>query len=124
MTAATRRSRKWPSPSSRRSRDGTVVHRVTFGDLPIDSWWGISVYNAQGYLEKSGRDIYTNNSVNAVANPDGTYTVQFGGAPDDASNQLPIFPGWNDAVRLYRPRQEVIDRTWTFPTAQPVSALD
>jgi hypothetical protein len=107
-----------------KQNDGTVVHRVTFGDLPIDSWWGISVYNAAGYFEKNDRDIYTINSINAVPNDDGTYTVQFGGNADDAPNQLPIFPGWNYAVRLYLPRQEVIDGTWTFPTAQPVSALD
>jgi hypothetical protein len=101
--------------------DGTGVYRVTFGDLPIDSWWGISVYNAQGYFEKNDRDVYTINSINAVANDDGTYTVQFGGDPADAPNQLPIFPGWNWAVRLYRPRQEVIDGTWTFPEAEAVS---
>ena len=101
---------------------GTTKLAVTFGDLPIDSWWGISVYNADGYFEKNDRDIYTINSVGAVPNDDGSFTVQFGGDPDDAPNQLPIFPGWNWGVRLYRPRQEVIDGTWTFPQPQPVSA--
>lgn len=23
--------------------------------------------------------------------------------------------GWNYTVRLYRPRQEILDGTWTFP---------
>jgi hypothetical protein len=101
--------------------DGDTVYRVTFRDLPIDSWWGISVYNAEGYFEKNDRDIYTINSVNAVANPDGSYTVQFGGDPDTAPNCLPIFPGWNYAVRLNLPRQQVIDVTWTFPAAEPAS---
>jgi hypothetical protein len=37
-------------------------------------------------------------------------TVQFGGCDDQ---------GWNYMVRLYRPRPEVLDGTWTFPEAQP-----
>ena len=100
--------------------DGGTAYAVTFGDLPIDSWWGISVYNAEGYFEKNDRDIYTINSINAIANDDGSYTVQFGGCDDASGNCLPIFPGWNYAVRLYRPRQEVIDGSWTFPEAEPV----
>jgi hypothetical protein len=101
--------------------DGKVVHRVAFGPLPIDAWWGISVYNAEGYFEKNDRGSYTINSINAVPESDGSYVVQFGGDPRRAANQLPIFPGWNYAVRLYRPRQEVIDGTWTFPAAEPVA---
>jgi hypothetical protein len=98
--------------------DGETAYAVTFRDLPIDSWWGVSVYNAEGYFEKNDRDIYTINSINAVANDDGSFTVRFGG-DDSAPNCLPIFPGWNYAVRLYKPRQEVIDGSWTFPTAEP-----
>ena len=94
--------------------------RSPSASLPIDSWWGISVYNAEGYFEKNDRDIYTINSINAVANDDGSFTVQFGGCDAAARNCLPIFPGWNYAVRLYQPRQEVVDGTWTFPQAQPV----
>ena len=30
---------------------------------------------------------------------------------------LPIFPGWNYMVRLYRPRPEILDGNWTFPSA-------
>jgi hypothetical protein len=33
---------------------------------------------------------------------------------------LPITPGWNYIVRLYRPRKEVLDGSWTFPEGQPV----
>ena len=34
-----------------------------------------------------------------------------------APNMLPITPGWNYLVRLYRPRAEVLDGTWKFPEA-------
>jgi hypothetical protein len=30
-------------------------------------------------------------------------------------------PGWNYTVRLYRPRPEILDGSWAFPEAQPVS---
>jgi hypothetical protein len=29
--------------------------------------------------------------------------------------------GWNYIVRLYRPRPEILDGTWTFPAAEPIS---
>jgi hypothetical protein len=100
--------------------DGQTAYQVTFGDLPIDAWWGISVYNADGYFEKNDRDIYTINSIIAAPNDDGTFTVRFGGCGDDTPNCFPIFPGWNYAVRLYLPHDEVVDGTWKFPTAETV----
>ena len=36
------------------------------------------------------------------------------------ANCLPIMKGWNYTVRLYRPRQEILDGTWKFPEPQPV----
>ena len=45
-------------------------------------------------------------------------TVQFGGCDGKAANCLPIFPGWNYTVRLYRPRKEILDGTWKFPEAR------
>jgi hypothetical protein len=37
------------------------------------------------------------------------------------TNCLPIEPGWNYWVRLYRPREEILNGTWKFPQAQPAS---
>jgi hypothetical protein len=28
--------------------------------------------------------------------------------------------GWNYTVRLYQPRPEILDGTWTFPAVEPV----
>jgi hypothetical protein len=47
-------------------------------------------------------------------------TIQFGGDPKKAQNCIPVVPGWNYMVRLYRPRREILDGSWTFPLAQPV----
>ncbi len=46
-------------------------------------------------------------------------TIHFGGDDASASNYLPIIPGWNYLVRMYRPRKAIHDGTWTFPEAQP-----
>jgi hypothetical protein len=52
---------------------------------------------------------------------DGSITIQFGGCDGFAANCIPISEGWNYTVRLYRPRKEVLDGTYKFPQAQPVS---
>jgi hypothetical protein len=36
-------------------------------------------------------------------------------------NCLPVQPGWNYTLRLYRPRAEILNGKWTFPQAQPVT---
>ena len=56
----------------------------------------------------------------AKAESDGSIIIQFGGDPAEADNQIPIVPGWNYLVRLYRPRAEVLNGTWQFPEATPV----
>ena len=56
----------------------------------------------------------------AKPNADGSFTIQFGGDSTDAVNFLPIMPGWNYTVRLYRPRKEILDGTRKFPEAQPL----
>ena len=33
--------------------DGTTVYRLTVKDVPVDGFWSISVYNAEGYFEKN-----------------------------------------------------------------------
>jgi hypothetical protein len=44
-------------------------------------------------------------------------TIHFGG-DDTVPNCRPITPGWNYVVRMYRPRPEILDRSWRFPDAQ------
>ena len=100
----------------------TGEYKVTVGEVPVDGFWSISVYNAAGYFEANDRNAYSFNNLTAAPNQDGTITVHFGGCGDDRPNCLPITDGWNYAVRLYQPRPEVLDGTWTFPTAESASA--
>ena len=94
-------------------------YKVTVGDVPVDGFWSISVYNADGYFQANDRDAYSVNNITATPNDDGSVTVHLGGCGDDRPNCLPIMDGWNYAVRLYRPRPEILDGTWTFPAAEP-----
>jgi len=105
--------------------DGRTVHTLTVKNVPVDGFWSISVYNSRGYFEPNTLNAYTLNNLTARREPDGSIAVRFGGcegsASNGASNCLPITPGWNYLVRLYRPRAEILDGSWTFPEAQPVS---
>lgn len=101
--------------------DGTTVHRLRVGPVPVDGFWSISVYNAEGYFEKNGFDAYSLNNLTARKEPDGAIAVQFGGCDGQVPNCLPIVEGWNYTVRLYRPRPEILSGRWTFPDPQPVS---
>lgn len=104
-----------------RMDDGITVHRVTVRDVPVDGFWSICAYNREGFFEPNSRGIYSLNNVTAETNPDGSYTIQFGGCDTGAPNCLPITPGWNYTVRLYRPRTAILDGTWTFPDVEPVT---
>ncbi|MGH3214969.1 MAG: DUF1214 domain-containing protein [Trebonia sp.] len=90
-------------------------YQLTVRDVPVDGFWSISLYNAAGYFEPSNRGAYSVNNLTATPNEDGSVTVHFGGCGDGRPNCLPIMDGWNYLVRLYRPRAEILDGTWTFP---------
>jgi hypothetical protein len=88
-------------------------------DVPIDAFWSISLYNAEGFFEKNARDAYSVNSITGARNADGSMTVHFGGCGDGRPNCLPIMEGWNYIVRMYRPRPQILDGTWSFPKLPP-----
>jgi len=101
--------------------DGTTIYKLRVKDVPVDAFWSVSVYNAAGYFEKNPYDAYTLNNVTAKKSADGAIAIQFGGCDGKIPNCLPIMPGWNYTVRLYRPRQEILSGAWKFPEAQPVN---
>jgi hypothetical protein len=101
--------------------DGTTVQQITIKDVPVDAFWSISVYNAEGYYQKNELNSYTINSITGEKGADGSTTVQFGGCDGKIPNCIPIVKGWNYTVRLYRPRPEILDGTWKFPEARPMS---
>lgn len=103
-----------------KKNDGKTPHNVTISEkVPVDGFVSITVYNAKGFMEKNDQNAYSVNNVTAAKNADGSVTLHFGGDPDQP-NFLPITPGWNYIVRLYQPKQEILDGSWTFPEAKSV----
>jgi hypothetical protein len=102
--------------------DGQTVHRLTIkGEVPVDGFWSISVYGADGYFHVNDQNTYNINGTTAKKDADGSITIQFGGCDGTAPNCIPITPGWNYWARFYRPRKEILDGTYKFPEPQPVS---
>ena len=109
----------YPNVTPARNDGETVYRLVVPPDVPVDGFWSISRYNAQGYFAPNDLNAYSVNNITAKTAADGSVSVQFGGCEGDIPNCLPIDPGWNYMVRLYRPRSEVLSGTWTFPEAEP-----
>jgi hypothetical protein len=101
--------------------DGKTAYKLDVKDVPVDGFWSISLYNAEGYFQKNDASAYSVNNITGKKNADGSMTVQFGGCDGKAANCLPIVPGWNYTVRLYRPRAEILSGKWKFPEAKPAN---
>jgi hypothetical protein len=98
---------------------GPGDYALTLSDVPVDAFWSISVYNAEGFFEKNQWDRYTVNSLTAEPNEDGSVTVRFVAGEPTAPNSIPVPEGWNYLVRLYRPRAAFFDGSWMLPSATP-----
>ena len=45
--------------------DGKTVYKLDVKDVPVDGFWSVSVYNADGYYEKNDYDAYSLNNITA-----------------------------------------------------------
>lgn len=100
--------------------DGETAYRLTLRDVPVDGFWSVSVYNADGYFVKNDLNAYSINNLTAKKDSDGGVTIQFGDCAKDTPNCLPVMPGWNFTMRFYRPRKAILDGSWKVPALQPV----
>lgn len=101
--------------------DGETVYRLAVKDVPVDAFWSVTVYDEKGYLQKNAENAYSLNNITAKKDAGGGVDIQFGGCDGAVQNCLPIMKGWNYTVRLYRPQQAILDGSWKFPEAQPIS---
>jgi len=101
--------------------DGQMIYRLNVQSVPVNGFWSVIVYDADGYIRQNSLNAYNVNSVTAKKDANGSITLQFGGCDGKIPNCLPILSGWNYMVRLYRPRQEILDASWKFPDAEPVN---
>lgn len=96
------------------NNDGKTAYTLNVKDVPVDGFWSISLYNGEGYFQKNPYNAYSVNNITGKKNSDGSMTVHFGGDPKQP-NFLSIMKGRNYLVRLYQPRKEIMDGSWTFP---------
>jgi hypothetical protein len=104
------------------TNDGNTIYKIVVpGNVPVDAFWSITVYDKEGYFQKNDLNAYSLNNITAKKSADGSVAVQFGGCDGKIDNCLPVMPGWNYTVRLYRPRAEILDGTWKFPEPKPAT---
>jgi hypothetical protein len=99
--------------------DGTPHVLNVPKDVPVRAFWSVIVYDADGFIPENELGIYSYNSVSAKPNEDGSVTIHFGG-DEEQINYLPIAKGWNYAIRMYEPGEEILDGSWTFPKIVPI----
>ena len=100
--------------------DGKTPYAVTVKEVPVDAFWSITVYNAEGYLEANDLGVNSYNDSSVKKNKDGSTTIHFGGCEVGRVNCIPITKGWNYAIRMYKPRKEILDGSWIFPAIEPL----
>ncbi len=100
--------------------DGEAAHKVVVKDVPVNAFWSVTVYTAEGYLGANDLGVNSYNNVKAESNSDGSFTIHFGECEDGRVNCIPITPGWSYTVRLYEPREQILNGSWSFPEPVPV----
>jgi len=99
--------------------DGKAVYKLTIpSDVPVDGFWSVTLYDAEGRFQKNEYDAYSVNNLTGKKSADGSIAVQFGGCDGKVANCLPTVPGWNYMVRFYRPRAEILSGKWKCPDAE------
>jgi len=90
-------------------------------DVPVEAFWSISMYNAQGFFEKNDLGAYSLNSITAQRNSDDSVTVHLGGCEDGRINCLPFAgEGFYYNWRMYEPGEEFLNGEYAFNLPEEV----
>lgn len=105
--------------------NGSNYYEIRFADgvlPPVDAFWSISYYDAQGRLVKNRIDRYTINSLYSQLKPneDGSISVFIGQESNDSemeSNWLPSHEGqFNLNFRCYNAKEALLSGEYQLPT--------
>ena len=90
-------------------------------DVPVEAFWSISMYNAQGFFQKNDLGVYSLNSVTAQRNADDSFTLHMGGCEDGRINCIPFAgEGFYYQWRMYEPREAFLKGQYAFNLPEEV----
>jgi hypothetical protein len=58
--------------------DGKTISRLTVKNVPVDAFWSVRVYNAEGFYQKNPSNAYALNNITAQKSDDGSIAIRFG----------------------------------------------
>lgn len=103
-------------PGDVKSKEGKPSS-ITFTPPPVqydkNGYWSLTLYNKEGWV---ATEIFNTNSNKAIANEDGSYTLNFNSGKD-AINNLEVVENWNGLFRCYLPEslESVLEFKESFP---------
>ena len=113
-----------------RKLDGAHRYRIRFAPdalPPVDAFWSITAYDDGGFMMPNPANRYSvgDRTAGLVRDSDGGITIVLSAtAPADGANAnwLPVAPGapFYLMMRLYRPQQAVLDRSWSPPAIERI----
>ena len=69
------------------------THKLTAGNVPVDGFWSLAVYNSERYLQPNQYNAYSVNSITAIRARMVWSASKFGGCNGKIENCLPIAAG-------------------------------
>jgi hypothetical protein len=90
---------------------------------PVDAFWSITMYDSEGFQAANELNRFAIGDRDPLSyNPDGSLDIFISHAnpgPDHVANWLPAPPGpLGITMRLYAPKREVLNGTWTPPAVK------